>query len=49
MDKAKPSILLLLLGLLTVSYPAVVNAAPAAPQQQETLSTNNVTDAVNVS
>ena len=39
-----------LLMLLATSYPAMVNAAPAADSQQpRNLSTNIVTDAVNVS
>jgi hypothetical protein len=48
MDEAK-DILLLLLVLLSASYPGTVNAAPAGSQQQQTLSTNVVTDAINVS
>ena len=49
MDKARASFLLLLFVLLTASYPAAVNAAPAGSQQQGNLSTNIVTDAINVS
>ena len=46
---AMASILLLLITLFTASYPGAVNGAPAGSQQQETLSTNIVTDAINVS
>lgn len=49
MDKGKATILLLLFMLLTSSYPAAVNAAPAGSQQQGILSVNIVTDAINVS
>ena len=40
--------LLMFFVLLSASYPAAVNAAPAGSQQQGSLSTNIVTDAINV-
>lgn len=48
MDRAMATFLLTLFMLLAASYPAVVNAAPAGSQQQRGLSTNIVTDAINV-